>query len=254
MTKGNKNILLAYLGWKFARPIRPLIPLFFRYWIKKSFSNLLVLKSRLKVGFGVEALSYLWGFDRGLPIHRYYLERFLQDNSSDIKGHCLEFQEDSYTSRFGGNAVTKIDILHVDDSNPSATIVADLTKPNDIPSDLFDCIICTHVLHVVSDLEKFVAELHRILKPGGVLLVGVPHISMCDPNWHELWRFTPEGLRVVLLSSFGDDNVEVKGYGNSLTAAGEIRGLVKHEFTQSELDYNDPRFSIEVCARAVKER
>lgn len=206
----------------------------------------------MRITQNVSPLSNKWGFDRGLPIHRYYLEQFLHEFSFDIHGHCLEFQGDSYTIRFGGSRVTKLDILHIDDSNPKATIVADVTKPTGITDNYFDSIICTHVLHMILDLDKAIAELMRILKPGGILLVAVPHISMCGEKTHEVWRFTPEGLQMVLARAFGKDNVRIKAYGNSLTAAGDLRGLVTHEFTQKELDYHDPRFAIEVCARAVK--
>lgn len=211
-------------------------------------------RARLRFSTGVRPLSYLWGWDRGLPIHRYYLEQFLREFSGDIRGHCLEFQEDSYVTRFGGRAASKVDVLHVDESNPRATIVADLTLENEIPDDSFDCIVCTHVLHAIFDLERAVAELHRILTPGGVLLVAVPQVSMCDPESHELWRFTEAGLRLVLAKAFGHDGVIVRTYGNSLTAAGEMRGLVADEFARAELHYSDPRFAIEVCARAVKRR
>jgi hypothetical protein len=210
------------------------------------------IKSRVRLTVGVQPLSYLWGFDRGVPIHRYYLEQFLQEYARDIRGHCLEFQNPGYTPRFGGSAVGKLDILHIDNTNPLATIVADLTQPNDVPSNEFDCIICTHVLHVIAELDKAISELYRILKPGGVLLVSVPHVSMCDPGFHEIWRFTPEGLCLVLAKAFGTSNVNVRAYGNSLTAAGEIRGLVAHEFSKATLDYHDPRFAVEVCARACK--
>lgn len=213
-----------------------------------------VCRSRLRLTVGIHPLSELWGCDRGLAICRYYLEEFLHEFASDIRGHCLEFQDPAYTPRFGGSAVTGLDILHIDDSNPRATIVADLTKPNNIPSDHFDCIVCTHVLHIIFELDKVVSELHRILKPGGVLLVAVPHVSMCDPGYHELWRFTAEGLSSVLAEAFGGENVTVRAYGNSLTAAGQIRGLVVHEFTEAELHVHDSRFAVEVCARAVKEK
>jgi SAM-dependent methyltransferase len=210
-------------------------------------------RARLQISLGVRPLSYLWGWDRGLPIHRYYLEQFLREFAKDIRGHCLEFEGDCYVTRFGGRAVKKVDVLHVDVSNPLATIVADLTRNNDIPNDHFDCIVCTHVLHVIFDLKRAVAELYRILRPGGVLLVAVPHVSMCGPEFHEIWRFTEEGLRLVLSKEFGEKNVNVRAYGNSLTAAGEIRGLVADEFARAELNYTDPRFAVEVCARAVKE-
>jgi SAM-dependent methyltransferase len=212
------------------------------------------IKARVRLTVGVEPLSYVWGHDRGLPIHRYYLNAFLKEFARDIQGHCLEFQNPGYTPRFGGSAVQKLDILHADDTNPLATIVADLTKPNDVPSNRFDCIVCTHVLHVIQDLNSAVFELHRILKPGGVLLVAVPQVSMCDPGYRELWRFTQDGLALLLGEVFGRFNVTVKAYGNSLTAAGEIRGMVAHEFSEFTLNYHDPRFGVEVCARACKPR
>jgi len=201
---------------------------------------------------GVRPLSAHWGWDRGLPVHRYYLEEFLRTFAADIRGRCLEFDLDLYASRFGGAGVSRVDVLHLEESNPRATIVADLTKPNDIPSDVFDCIVCTHVLHVIYEFEKAVNELHRILKPGGTLLVGVPSVSMDGPDAGELWRFVPNGLRMVLSTVFDRDKLLVRGYGNSLAAAAELRGVASHELTRAELNAQDPRFPVEVCARAVK--
>ncbi len=209
-------------------------------------------RSRARLTVGLSPLSDRWGYDRGLPLHQYYVEQFLREHSADIRGRCLEFQDDSYTSRFAGGVITKLDLLHVDDSNPRATIVGDLTGENDFPSDAFDCIICTHVLHVIYEFDRAIAELHRMLKPGGVLLVAVPKVSMCEPDEGELWRFTAEGLRQVLAKHFGNDNTTIQAYGNSLTSAGYLRGLVTSEFQQRELDYTDLRFATEICGRAVK--
>ncbi len=208
--------------------------------------------ARLRMAVGVQPLSKCFGWERGLPVLRYYTEQFLHEFAGDIRGHCLEFQDPMYALRFGGASVSKLDTLHADASNPHASLVADLTEPNDLPSDRFDCIICTYVLHLIYDLRKAVSELHRVLKPGGVLLVAVPHVSMCDPEWHELWRFTGEGVHRLLAEAFGGSNVLVRTYGNSLTAAGQLRGLVTHEFSVAELGAHDPRFPVEVCARAVK--
>lgn len=210
-------------------------------------------RARMRLTTGIEPLSYYWGDDRGsISIYRYYIERFLQECSSDIRGHCLEFEDDVYTSKFGRARVKKLDVLHVDASNPRATIVADLTMPNVIPNDVFDCIICTHVLHIIFRLDRMIAELFRILKPNGVLLIAVPHMSMCAPRCHELWRFTPEGLFRLLSEAFPSGQITIKPYGNSLTAAGIIRGLASHEFSQFELDAHRPDFAPEICARAVK--
>ena len=236
------------------RTIAGILPRWSRPAAKRTWGLLNAPRARLRLAIGLRPLSYLWGWDRGCPIHRYYLEHFLEEYAGDIRGHCLEFLGDGYITRFGGPAVDKADVLHLDESNPEATIVADLTRDNNIPDNRFDCIVCTHVLHVILDLERAIRDLHRILAPGGVLLVAVPQLSMCDSEAHELWRFTAEGLRLMLEKAFARDAITVRSYGNSLTAAAEIRGAVADEFSRSVLDYSDPRFAVEVCARAIKRK
>lgn len=215
------------------------------------FASIIMWRNRVRFALSIEPLSRFWG-ERGKPIHRYYLEQFLQEFSSDIRGHCLEFQEDSYASRFGEEKISKIDIIHLTDDNPNATIVCDLTKPNHIPDNLFDCIICTYVLHLVFDFNKLISELFRILKPDGSLIVAVPLIMISYPQFHEFWRFTEKGLSLSLEKAFGENRVMTRSYGNSLTAAGEVRGLVTKEFTRSELDHQDSHFGMVICARALK--
>ena len=220
--------------------------------IRTALNSIGVVRIQRRLGSTVEPLSDCWGADRGLSIHRRYVEQFLEEHRDDVRGDCLEFSESRYTTMFGGGAVTKADVMHLDDTNPSATVVADITKVGDLPADAYDCIICTHVLHMVYELEDAVAGLWRLLKPGGVLHVAVPQSSMCDDRYGELWRFTTDGLGRVLASSFSSDKLELRAYGNSLVAAGELRGLVAGDFDERFLDQHDPRFAIELCARAVK--
>ena len=63
-----------------------------------------------KVNFGdlqrLTPLSRAWSFDRGTPIDRYYVERFLAANAADVRGRVLEIGEDTYTRRFGGGRVS----------------------------------------------------------------------------------------------------------------------------------------------------
>ncbi len=117
-----------------------------------------VSAARLGFGYGTAPLANAW-FERGMPVHRHYLEQFLASSAADIRGRCLEFQEDSYSTRFGGSRVSRVDILHKesDPRYPQATLHADLTAANDIPGGAFDCIVCTYVLHVIPDLDRFVA-------------------------------------------------------------------------------------------------
>src|SRR5215218_5304989 len=70
-------------------------------------------------------LSDHWGRDRGTPIDRYYIERFLAAERSTIRGRVLEVLNAEYTERFG-TGVERSDVLDIDSSNTTATIVADL--------------------------------------------------------------------------------------------------------------------------------
>jgi hypothetical protein len=55
---------------------------------------------------GTAPVSRNFGYDRGLPVDRYYIEGFLDRHKSDVRGHVLEVGDDSYTRRYGGDRVT----------------------------------------------------------------------------------------------------------------------------------------------------
>ena len=214
--------------------------------------GLRVARGRLLLAGGTRPVSRTFGYERGVPIHRYYVERFFEAHAHRMRGRCLEFQNSGHVRRFGGTGPTLIDVLDLSTDNPNATIVADLTQPNDIPSDTFDCIVCVHVLHLVYEADVFTRELHRMLAPGGTLLIAVPGTSMIDPNWTEYRRWTPLGIQTLLGQFFQPSNIQVECYGNSLAAAAEMRGLASDEIAPWDLDVKDDIFPVEVCSLAVK--
>ncbi|MBI3797386.1 MAG: hypothetical protein HY268_10540 [Deltaproteobacteria bacterium] len=65
-----------------------------------------------------------------LDAHRYYMEKFLSAHSSDIYGRVLEIENNAYTGKFGGDRVTKSDVLHVVAGNPQATILTEARSEN----------------------------------------------------------------------------------------------------------------------------
>ena len=202
-------------------------------------------------------ISRVWGFDRGLPVDRYYIERFLAAHAGDIQGHVLEIGDNTYTRKFGASRVVKSDILHPVEDNPRATIIADLTRGENIPSKHFDCIICTQTLMFIFDVHKAIHTIHRVLKPGGVLLMtlaGVSHqISREDmERWGDYWRFTSLSARRLCESVFPSANVIVETHGNVLAAIAFLHGLAREELSQKELDTKDPDYEVLITARAVK--
>ena len=201
-------------------------------------------------------VSSNWGFDRGLPVDRYYIEQFLQAHASDIRGHGLEIKEDLYSSRFGGNQITRVDILHPEPGNPRATIVADLTRAQDLASDSFDSIVLTQTLNFIYDVRAAVATLHRLLKPGGTLLAtvsGISKISRDDMDrWGHHWAFTTRSAEQLFHEFFSASNVRVEAHGNVLTAIAFLQGLSTRDLRQTELDYQDDDFQVLITIRAVK--
>ena len=204
----------------------------------------------------ITPISQSFGLDRGLCIDRYYIEHFLEQCSGDIKGEVLEVGDDVYTVRFGGERVTKSDVLHVTEDNARATIVADLTQAEQIPSDAYDCIVLTQTLQFIYDVRKAIQTLYRILKPNGVLLVtlsGVNRISRYDMDrWGEYWRFTTLSASRLFEEVFPPTRVTVQAYGNVLAAVAFLHGLAATELRQEELNYCDPDYDILIAVRVVK--
>src|SRR5829696_5733833 len=61
--------------------------------------------------------SRKWGYDRGTPIDRVYIEEFLARHADDVRGACLEVMNARYTDRFGGARVTRSDVLDINPAN-----------------------------------------------------------------------------------------------------------------------------------------
>jgi len=212
-----------------------------------------------RVRFGdlrrVTPISPDFGFDRGLPVDRYYIEKFLARHASEIAGRVLEIGDDSYTRRFGGARVTRADILHVHEGNPRATFVGDLTDASVLPENAFDCIVLTQTLHLIYDVRLALERLRRALAPGGVLLVTAPGISAIDRGewgrtWY--WSFTAVSIRRLFGEAFGDPAVMLEEYGNVLSATAFLQGLAVEELTREDLEPLDQAYPVILGVRARK--
>lgn len=204
----------------------------------------------------LQPVSADYGNSRGLEIDRYYIEKFLAEHAEDIHGRVLEIKHNTYTRRFGQDRVTTSDVLHPVEGNPDATIVADLTNADHLPSDCYDAIIFTQTLQVIYDIRTVVATLYRILKPGGVLLAtasGMAQLSLDNfDQWGEYWRFTSLSARLLFEEVFSVGNVTVQPYGNVLSAISFLEGLAAEDLKRLELDARDRRYEVLIAIRAVK--
>jgi SAM-dependent methyltransferase len=196
-----------------------------------------------------------FGYDRGGPVDRYYIENFLQSESGTIKGRVLEIGDNDYTIRFGGSRVVHSDILHIDSSNPRATFIGDLSTSTHLPKNSFDCIILTQTLHLIYQYTQALENCYRILKPGGTLLITVPGISHIDQGeWKNiwLWSFTESSITRMLSEIFPRQNLTINTYGNVLVAAAFLYGMGLPELSKGNMDHHDPHYQVIITAKAVK--
>ena len=203
---------------------------------------------------GVQPVSRHFGHDRGTPIDRWYIERFLAAHAIDIRGRALEVGDDAYCRRFG-TAVTRQDVLHVDPDAAQATIVGDMNGPDVLPEGDFDCLVNTQTLHLIADYRAAVEQMHRALAPGGTLLLTVPGVSSVDRGeWGEdwLWSFTARALRLIIEPTFGAENAEVVAHGNVYAATCFLQGLSVQEVDEEKLAYEDPAYPLIVTVRATR--
>jgi SAM-dependent methyltransferase len=199
-------------------------------------------------------ISHHFGYERGTPVDRHYIERFLGGHRADVRGAVLEIGDDAYTRRFGGGLVTRSEVLDIDASNRRASLVDDLAAPRRLPREAFDCFICTQTLHLIFDIAAAVRAIHDALAPGGVALVTVPGISQIDGpetvDWY--WGVTRHAARRLFGEAFGADRVEVRAYGNVLAATAFLQGLAAEELRPDELAVRDPCFDVVVAVRAAR--
>lgn len=212
-----------------------------------------------RVDFGdlrrTRPVSRWFGYDRGIPVDRRYIEDFLARHADDIRGRVLEVGDNAYTRRFGGDRVAASEVLHVDPAAPGVTYVADLTQGEGVPSDAFDCVVLTQTLHLIFDMPAALRTLHRVLRPGGVLLLTVPGVSSVDQGewggtW--FWSLTPASLGRLLSDAFGADGVALEAHGNVLTATAFLHGLAAEELSEEEFAVADPSYPVIVAARVAK--
>jgi hypothetical protein len=203
----------------------------------------------------VKPISTVFGLNRGTPIDRYYIEKFLAANRDLIKGRVLEISDNTYTKKFGGPDVTS-DILHYSKDNHAATIIGDLTKPETLPANSMDCFICTQTFNFIYDFQSAIKGTHYLLKDGGTLLAtmaGLCQISQYDmERWGDFWRFTSRSATEAFGNVFGKENIKVGHHGNVLASVGLLHGVSLEELTPQELDVVDPTYQIVITVTATK--
>ena len=93
-----------------------------------------------------------------------------------------------------GASVTSVD---VEDRSGEIDLLADIQEMPQIADSSFDTVLCTQVLEHVPRPWRAMAELARVLRPGGRLILSVPHLSAVHEAPHDFYRYTRHGLETL---------------------------------------------------------
>jgi hypothetical protein len=192
-----------------------------------------------------------YGFERGTPIDRYYLHRFLDEHRHLITGVVLEIQAAMYTREYGQHVITS-ETLDIDEQH-QPTYRCDLAQSLPIvPSDRFDCFLLPNTLGCLRDLEGSLTHALRVVRPGGVILASMAGLVPLTDGESDYWHLSGAGWREITTRVWPGCDVAVAQHGNVLAAVAALLGLAAEELTPQELDVIDPRYPVLVTVRCVR--
>ena len=144
-----------------------------------------------------------------LPINPAFLPRralwqAMEEAATSARGRLLDVGCGSKPYRTIFTQVTEYLGLELDTEKNRATQHADLYydgKTFPVADESVDTVLCNQVLEHVADPEEFLSEIHRVLRPGGTLILTVPFFWPEHEQPHDNRRYTSFGLRNQLLAA-----------------------------------------------------
>ena len=143
---------------------------------------------------------------KGISQSRKDSNDWLQGAVKDIKGKVLSVG--SMNDRDGaGNSYKdyfqSADSYTTSDIEGDVDLYLDIQNMKSVKNEEYDCVFVSGVLEHVPDFMAGVREIKRVLKKGGVLILGVPFRQSLH-SVDDYWRFTYYSLKYM----FGD--MEIK--------------------------------------------
>ncbi len=196
--------------------------------------------------------STRFGLERGTPIDRVFIERFLDENRECIHGTVIEIGDDRYMKKYS-DLIDNPVILHV---NGWGGLKGNLATGEGIVENYADCLICTQTLQHIYDIRSSIANIYRLLKPSGTALITngcIGELSLYDyNNWGEYWKCTDMAMKELFCECFENEKIDVKSYGNVKMAIGFLYGMCAEDFSEEDFNYQDVQYPMIVAIKVQK--
>lgn len=114
----------------------------------------------------------------------------------------------------------------------------DLEEPFPVEDSSYDVVLCINVLEHIYDYRNVLSECHRILKPGGQLIVAVPFLIRVHPSPRDYWRYTADTLeKISYEAGFSTVTITAVGTGPFAAAYSHLHNVFRFSFIQIPLQY-----------------
>lgn len=125
---------------------------------------------------------------------KYAIEHFPFEDP--ILDTCAGWEPNYYQPLFPGKRYIKQDIQEYDP--PCIDILCDICDMKLIPDDSIGLVLNLESLEHIPSPQKAIDEIHRVLRPNGLLiLTTVMHFKIHRAP-KDYWRFTPDGIELLL--------------------------------------------------------
>lgn len=102
-----------------------------------------------------------------------------------------------YREYLNEKAVEKYEGFDIEKRSPDTKFIGDAQLMSEIPNNTYDTVVSFFALeHMPRPWEAF-AQMVRVCKPGGTIVLAVPHLSRLHEEPHDYFRFTNHGLRAM---------------------------------------------------------
>jgi hypothetical protein len=200
---------------------------------------------------GTEPVSLQFATERGTPVDRYYIEKFLDSNRKYIKGDVLEIEDNTYTLQFGSDGCKSL-VMDVSSNADIVDFLANLETGEGIRDQVADCFICTQTLMYLYDMKSVSENIHRLLKTGGVALITCSGLSQnsrrCMDNYGCTYNFNVDALKRMFADKEKFEVLDAGSYGNVKTVCAHLAGLCGEDLADEDFEVDDKYYPLIVYA------